>query len=455
MSDGDEIIYHLDPLNPDTDNDGATDGEELNADPPTNPLDPSSTPDVVDTDGDGLGDALEVIIGTNPYSADSDGDGLSDGDEVLILGRDPNNPDEDSNGVLDGDDDTDGDGISDAEELANGTNPLDPNDPPPTPVPAPVSVSAPAPQDGVSDDEDGPDDEEDGPDDEDGPGVAAVATVAAAPESSNRSTLSTAARGVIAAVALLLLGLILLLVGRRRYSHDSEEDQLALRKNASRDVPYDFSEDMTESSGHTGDNTKKWVHIEGEEDTLDGASEVDIEGAHAQANVHSCTSATCLTCAAATKEPVFVKVVDDDDDSAPSSEMKLGIDPDGDANGNLPPSDLQRQRGRVAGPTFDSAKLVSFAADAPSADPDAAKAVAAVAAVSFATGTLSQIDEKNNVGLRTREARDGESTIAAEEACGFCCDIYAPQRQQLHDDISTLSREDAGRVYDEGDTVEL
>jgi hypothetical protein len=50
-------------------------------------------------------------------SPDSDGDGLSDDEENNIYGTDPNNPD------------TDGDGISDGDEVQNGTDPLDRNDP--------------------------------------------------------------------------------------------------------------------------------------------------------------------------------------------------------------------------------------------------------------------------------------------------------------------------------------
>ena len=40
-------------------------------------------------DGDGLNDALENGIGTNPFGADTDGDGLIDGFEVLTAGTDP------------------------------------------------------------------------------------------------------------------------------------------------------------------------------------------------------------------------------------------------------------------------------------------------------------------------------------------------------------------------------
>ncbi len=45
----------------------------------------------VDTDGDGLTDAREAELGTDPTLVDTDGDGISDGDEVF-LGTDPLNP---------------------------------------------------------------------------------------------------------------------------------------------------------------------------------------------------------------------------------------------------------------------------------------------------------------------------------------------------------------------------
>ena len=63
------------PNDPDTDDDGLSDGAEVNTHH-TDPLDP-------DTDGDGLKDGAEVNIhGTDPLNADTDGDGLKDGQEV-------------------------------------------------------------------------------------------------------------------------------------------------------------------------------------------------------------------------------------------------------------------------------------------------------------------------------------------------------------------------------------
>lgn len=68
----------------------------------------------VDSDKDGLDDAREKEIGTDPNNPDTDGDGLSDGDEVIIWKTNPLNPD------------TDGDGYPDGTEVKNGYNPLGP-----------------------------------------------------------------------------------------------------------------------------------------------------------------------------------------------------------------------------------------------------------------------------------------------------------------------------------------
>ena len=67
-------------------------------------------------------DTDEIANGTDPLDPDSDDDGLSDGEENT-LGTDPNNPDTDGDGIPDNEDDfpldasettdTDGDGIGD------------------------------------------------------------------------------------------------------------------------------------------------------------------------------------------------------------------------------------------------------------------------------------------------------------------------------------------------------
>ena len=70
-----------------------------------------------DSDGDGLSDAEEASLGTNPFDADSDDDGLEDGEELDVYGTNPLDPDSDDDGRADGD------------EVVGGTNPLDGSDP--------------------------------------------------------------------------------------------------------------------------------------------------------------------------------------------------------------------------------------------------------------------------------------------------------------------------------------
>ncbi|PYM12846.1 MAG: hypothetical protein DME18_10345, partial [Verrucomicrobia bacterium] len=53
-----------------------------------------------DIDGDGLTNAQEMQLGTDPRNPDTDGDGLSDGQEVA-LGTNPVNPDTDGDGIPD------------------------------------------------------------------------------------------------------------------------------------------------------------------------------------------------------------------------------------------------------------------------------------------------------------------------------------------------------------------
>jgi len=79
-SDGDglsnyrEFLLGTDPSNPDSDGGGATDGWE--ADHGLNPNDRSD--DLADTDGDGWSNYREFIVGTDPRNPDTDGDTLKD-----------------------------------------------------------------------------------------------------------------------------------------------------------------------------------------------------------------------------------------------------------------------------------------------------------------------------------------------------------------------------------------
>lgn len=127
----------------DTDGDGLGDSAERALG--SNPKDPSDPRDARrDSDGDGLSDRLESDIGTDPFSADTDGDGWNDGVEFRT-GSDALDPadmpeDSDSDGLPDiwerdhfGDlneaaaDDPDQDGCHNACEVANGTDPNDPD----------------------------------------------------------------------------------------------------------------------------------------------------------------------------------------------------------------------------------------------------------------------------------------------------------------------------------------
>ena len=123
MRDAWELEFGLDPNDPsdavlDLDEDGLTNLEEYeNQTIPTNP----------DSDNDGLSDGDEVnTYSTDPNDADSDDDDLSDGDEVAS-GTDPNVPSRES--------DTDEDGVTDYAELRLLTDPLDPDS-------TPVAVNA-------------------------------------------------------------------------------------------------------------------------------------------------------------------------------------------------------------------------------------------------------------------------------------------------------------------------
>ena len=53
----------------------------------------------LESDGDGIGDE-ENTLGTDPFDPDTDGDGASDGDE-LTFGTDPLRQDTDGDGLLD------------------------------------------------------------------------------------------------------------------------------------------------------------------------------------------------------------------------------------------------------------------------------------------------------------------------------------------------------------------
>lgn len=124
-SDGDGLadIYEemigTDKNNPDTDDDGLTDYQEVYI-TDTDPLKYDSVTEGVsdadaDSDSDGLSNVKEIELGTNPQKADTDNDGLSDGDEVNNYGTDPLKPD------------TDDDGLDDGDEIKFSTDPENPD----------------------------------------------------------------------------------------------------------------------------------------------------------------------------------------------------------------------------------------------------------------------------------------------------------------------------------------
>ena len=91
----------------------------------------------LDSDGDGLDDPTEYGLGTDPFDADTDDDGLTDGIEVNSIGTDPLDEDTDDDGLTDGDEvafetdpldtDTDDDGLTDGDEVnIFETDPLTP-----------------------------------------------------------------------------------------------------------------------------------------------------------------------------------------------------------------------------------------------------------------------------------------------------------------------------------------
>jgi outer membrane protein assembly factor BamB len=105
-----EFKNSTDPFNPDTDNDGLSDGLEV--------ISYLSSPIAADSDKDGLNDADEVNIHhTNPSLVDTDGDSIKDALEVAA-GLDPLD-------VSDAEKDKDNDGYSNRHEVLSSTNPSD------------------------------------------------------------------------------------------------------------------------------------------------------------------------------------------------------------------------------------------------------------------------------------------------------------------------------------------
>lgn len=133
-----ELTAGTDPRNPNTDGDALSDYVEV-----VNGLDPLDSTDLaLDKDNDGLSNLKEVELGTNVNRKDTDSDGIIDGVEVTY-GLDPTNEldasfDLDKDGISNLDEinagydptkrDTDNDGIDDPVEVALGLDPTNGSD---------------------------------------------------------------------------------------------------------------------------------------------------------------------------------------------------------------------------------------------------------------------------------------------------------------------------------------
>lgn len=106
LYDGEEEYYGTDRNNPDSDYDGIPDFDEIVMD--YNPLSPDSNRNGIsdgneDEDRDGLSNISEIQYGTCCFAADSDYDGINDPEELSVYNTDPRNEDSDEDGVTDGD----------------------------------------------------------------------------------------------------------------------------------------------------------------------------------------------------------------------------------------------------------------------------------------------------------------------------------------------------------------
>ena len=132
VSNGEEMILGLDRFSADTDHDGMNDAWEIKYG-----LNPLVNDTKQDPDKDGLTNIAEFNLGTNPQNNDTDGDGMPDGweaDSNLNPLVDDSREDPDHDGLINiveyslgtnpHNNDTDRDGMPDGWEVAHGLNPL-------------------------------------------------------------------------------------------------------------------------------------------------------------------------------------------------------------------------------------------------------------------------------------------------------------------------------------------
>ncbi|MES1181948.1 MAG: hypothetical protein ABUL44_04045, partial [Flavobacterium sp.] len=122
-----ETLAGTDNTNPDTDGDGVNDGTEVNGGSnPLNACDPNiNALGSIDCDNDGLDNDGETLAGTDNTNPDTDNDGVNDGDEVNG-GSDPLDACDPNINAL-GSNDCDNDGLDNEGEILAGTDNTNPD----------------------------------------------------------------------------------------------------------------------------------------------------------------------------------------------------------------------------------------------------------------------------------------------------------------------------------------
>ncbi len=125
LANASEATLGTDPIQPDTDFDAVLDGSDncpLVANLTQDDLDSDGTGDDcdVDTDGDGLSDDAEVILGTSLVNSDTDGDGTTDLTDLFPTNANETLDNDADNTGDNADTDDDNDGLSDAIEASLG-----------------------------------------------------------------------------------------------------------------------------------------------------------------------------------------------------------------------------------------------------------------------------------------------------------------------------------------------